>query len=205
MAIALTVTSPPQSFTEPLTVAEVEHYLSLPSLSPDDENRTALLESLISAAREVAELHQGRDLVQKQFDLTLESFPASIALLPHLVTVDLVQYTDSGGTVTALTENTDYIVDTAKQPGVIMPVYGESWPTFTPWPSSPILVRFTAGLAATDAFWADAGKRIVVGMKMLIKHWYESPEAIPKPGSTGAEIPFGISVLLGSGAIPRAR
>jgi len=205
MTLNLTVSSPPQSFTEPLTVAEVEHYLSLPSLSPDDENRTALLESLISAAREVAELHQGRDLVQKQFDLTMESFPATISLRPHLVTVDLVQYTDSDGTVTALTENTDYIVDTAKQPGVIMPVYGESWPTFTPWPSSPILVRFTAGLAATDAFWADAGKRIVVGMKMLIKHWYESPEAISKPGSTGAEIPFGISVLLGSGAIPRAR
>lgn len=202
--LAITVTSPPQTFREPLTVAEVEHFLHLPALSPEDADRTALLESLIIAAREVAENYQGRDLVEKQWDLTLSGFPAVVELRPHLQTVDLVQYTDSGGTAHTLTETTDYIVDTAKQPGVIMPPYGESWPSFTAWPTSPVLVRFTSGLSSADIFWSDAGQRVLIGMKKLIELWFNESEILP-PGSSGASIPFGIQMLLSTGGVPRAR
>lgn len=202
--LTLTVSSPAQTFTEKLTVAEVEHFLHLPALSPEDTERNALIESLIIAAREVAENYQGRDLIEKQWDLRLSGFPAVIELRPHLQTVDLVQYTDYTGTANTLTETTDYIVDTAKQPGVIMPPYDGSWPSFTAYPTSPVLIRFTAGLASDDIFWSDAGQRVLIGMKKLIELWYNESEILP-PGSSGASVPFGIQMLLSTGGIPRAR
>lgn len=202
--LTLTSSGTAQVFTEPLSVPEVEHVLRLPALSPEDEDRTALLESLIIAAREVAEGYQGRDLVEKQWDLTLPYFYSVIELRTPLVSVDLVQYTDSDGNVTALTENTDFLVDTAKEPGVIMPVYGGSWPSFTAWPTSPVLVRFTSGLGTTDIFWSDAGQRVLIGMKKLIELWYNEAPVITT-GATAAQIPFGIAILLGTGAVPRPR
>jgi uncharacterized phiE125 gp8 family phage protein len=200
----LTVTSPPQNYTEPLTVAEVEHYLGLVSLSPVDAERTALLEALISGAREQAEILQGRDLVQKQCDLALDSFAeVIIELRPNLATVDLVKYRDSGGTWTTLTENTDYIVDTSKQPGTIQPVYGGTWPSFTAWPTSAVLIQFTAGLAASDIFWSDAGHRIKIGMKLLISHWFNG--RLPFETGTGAisEYPYAVTALLSQGTVAR--
>jgi uncharacterized phiE125 gp8 family phage protein len=202
--LTLTATGTAQVFTEPLSVAEVEHFLRLPALSPEDEDRTALLESLIITARELAEGYQGRDLVEKQWDLTLSGFASVIELRTPLVSVDLVQYTDSDGNTTALTENTDFIKDTSKEPGVIMPVYGGSWPSFTAWPTSPVLVRFTSGLGSTDIFWSDAGQRVLIGMKKLIDIWYNEASILP-PGSSGASVPFGIEILLSTGAVPRAR
>jgi len=204
-SLNLTLTSPPQSFTEPLTVAEVEQFLRLPDLSPKDDDRDDLLEALITAAREVAEIEQRRDLVEKQWDLSLDWWRYPIPLRAPLVSVDLVQYTDSAGTETTLTENTDYVVDTAKHPGIICPPYGGIWPSFTPWPSSPILIRFTSGLSATDIFWSDAGQRVLLGMKMLIAHWYNQGDLMAPPGSMGGEIPWGAKVLLGTGAVPAGR
>jgi uncharacterized phiE125 gp8 family phage protein len=197
--------SPIAAFIEPLTVAEVEQFLRLPALSPTDDDRDSLMESLIIAAREVAEIEQRRDLVEKQWELSLDWWPGKIELREPLVSVDLVQYTDSDGTVTALIANTDYIVDTAKHPGVILPAYSKTWPTFTGWPSSPILVRFTSGLTSTDIFWSDAGQRVLLGMKMLIAHWYNNGDIMAMPGSTGAEIPWAAKVLLGTGAVPAGR
>lgn len=204
-SLNLVVASPAQSFTEPLTVAEVEQFLRLPSLSPVDDDRDTLLESLIIAAREVAEIEQRRDLVEKQWDLSLDCWRYPIPLREPLVSVDLVQYTDSAGTVTTLSENTDYIVDTAKHPGVICPPYGAIWPSFTPWPSSPILIQFTSGLSATDIFWSDAGQRVLLGMKMLIAHWYNNGDIMAAPGAMGTEIPWAAKVLLGTGAVPAGR
>jgi uncharacterized phiE125 gp8 family phage protein len=203
-SLNLTVTSPPQSFTEPLTLAQAEHYLSLPTLSPVDAGRDALIESLITAARETAEAYQGRDLIPKQWDLTLEAFPVEIELRAPLVTVDLVKYRDSSGTWTILAENTDYIADLSKHPGIIRPPYDGEWPSFTAWPTSPILIRFTSGYASTDAFWDDAGQRIRTGMKLLISHWFNSRDLMAAPGA-GKEVPYSIEVLLGTGALPRSR
>lgn len=202
--LSLTAGVSPQVFAEPLTVAEVEHFLHLPALSPEDADRTALLESLIIAAREVAENYQGRDLIEKQWDLRLSGFSGTIELRPHLQTVDLVQYTDYTGTAYTLTETTDYIVDTAAQPGLIMPPYGETWPSFTPYPTSPVLIRFTAGLANDDIFWSDAGQRVLVGMKKLIEIWFNEATILP-PGTSGITVPFSIEMLLATGAVPRAR
>ncbi len=198
----LTVSSPAQSFTEPLTLAEVKAFLEIPERSPTDEAEDAMLEGFISGAREQAEILQNRDLVEKQYDLSLDYFGYCIELRRPLISVDLVQYRDNEGTVTALVEDTDYIVDLAR--GIIVPPYGKFWPVFTPWPTSAVLVRFTSGMSNADAFWNDAGARIKIGMKHLISAWFTHrlPFEIG-PGVTN-EYPYTVTQCLSAGAVPRA-
>lgn len=202
--LSLTPQSPAQIFAEPLTVAEVRTYLNLPLRSPVDAEEDDTLAGFISAAREVAEIAQGRDLVRKQWDLTLDYFPSwAVRLRSPLISVDLVSYRDSGGNATSLVGATDYLVDTNRQPGIITPVYNGFWPIFTPNPSSAVLVRFTSGYSATDAFWNDSGRRLKVGMKLLISMWYNNRlpfEAV----SSISEYPYAVTALLEYGSLPRS-
>jgi uncharacterized phiE125 gp8 family phage protein len=205
-SLNLTATSPVQTFSEPLTLAIVKEYLNLPLRSPTDADEDSMLEDMIKESREVAEILQGRDLVRKQWDLSLDYFPYEIELRAPLVTVDLVRYRDSSGGYTTLTENTDYIVDTAKHPGIIMPAYGESWPSFTHWPTSAVLVRHTSGYSATDAFWDDAGARIKRGMLLLINHWFVGRLPFEMGNKEGVnEYPYTVTRLLSYGALERVR
>lgn len=198
--LTLLSASPSAAFAEPLTAAEVEHFLGLTSLSPADSERDALIDGLIAGAREMAEVFQGRDLAQKQWELRLDSFEVTeIELRQPLINVELVQYTDSDGAATDLTESTDYIVDLYK--ATIRPPYGETWPSFTEWPTSAVLARFTSGYDPADAFWSDAGRRIKIGMKLLIADWYHN--RLPRSLSE-EEVPAAIRALLSAGALPRA-
>ena len=188
----LTVTSPAQTFTEPVTLAEAKDFLRVPTLSPTDSAQDASIEALISAGREIAEGYQNRDLVAKQWDLTLYDFRWNVIGLRHpLASVDLVRYKDSDGTSTDLTEGTDYIVDTVN--ATIQPAYGESWPSFTPWPSGAVTIRFSTSPQFTH-------ETINAGILLLVSDWYYN--RLPR-GLSGDEIPMQIRVLLSYGAIPR--
>ena len=198
--LTLLSSSPAATFTEPLTAAEVERFLGLASLSPADSERDALIDGLIASAREMAENFQGRDLAQKQWELRLDSFEdTEIELRQPLIAVELVQYTDSDAAETSLVETTDYITDLHK--GMIRPPYGETWPSFTAYPTSAVLVRFTSGYDSDDAFWSDAGRRIKIGMKLLIADWFHN--RLPRSLSE-EEVPAAIRALLSGGALPRA-
>jgi len=203
--LTLTASSPVQSFTEVLTLAEVRAYLKLPDREPPDQAEDDLLTAFITAAREEAEILQNRDLVVKQYDLSRDYWPPyHVELRAPLISVDLVKYRDSDGNYTTMTENTDYVVDTSKQPGVITPPYGQTWPAYTPAPSSSLLVRFTSGMAATDAFWSDAGARVKVGMKLLISAWYNG--RLPFVQGRGfQELDYAVTSCLSTGAVPRVR
>lgn len=200
----LTPQSPSQVFEEPMSVAELRTYLNLPLRSPVDAEEDDTLAGFISAAREVAEIAQGRDLVRKQWDLSLDYFLRyAIHLRAPLVSVDLFQYTDHSGVVKALVSGTDFFVDTNKQPGLVTPQWNTTWPSFVAQPSSSVLVRFTSGYSLADAFWNESGKRIKTGMKLLISMWYNNRlpfEAV----SSIAEYPFAVTTLLEYGALPRA-
>lgn len=203
--LSLTVTSPVQSFTEPLTLGEATTHLNLPARDPQDKDEEAMISGFISGARSAAELLQGRDLVAKQYDLALDYFPCvfgGLELRAPLVSVDLVRYRDSAGDYTTLEEGTDYIVDLAR--ALILPVYGKSWPSFTPWPSSAVLVRFTSGLEATDVFWSNAGARVKIGMKYLISAWFNGRLPFETLGSI-QEYPYAVTMLLSAGARNRVR
>lgn len=180
-SLSLTAQSPTQQFTEPLTVAEVKSYLLLPLRSPVDPEEDDTILGLISTAREIAEIEQGRDLVRKQWDLVNDYFWSySVELRDPLVSVDLFQYTDKDSVVTALVQNTDYRVDMSKRPGIVTPLFNTTWPSFTAAPTSAVLIRFTSGYSSTDAFWKESGRRIKLGLKMLISEWYNNRLPIDK-------------------------
>jgi uncharacterized phiE125 gp8 family phage protein len=205
-SLGLTEASPAQSFAEPIDIDEIQSYLKIPTRNPPDQAEDDTLGAFIIGAREQAEILQGRDLVRKQYDLVFDYWPCErIELRDLLVSVDLARYRDSDGNYTTLNENTDYVVDTAKHPGMIVPPYGQTWPTFTPWPSSALLVRFTSGPAASSAFWSDAGARIRIGMKLLISAWYNNRLPFEKGANVVAEYPYAVTSCLSYGALPRIR
>lgn len=190
-ALELTVSSPAQSFVEPIDTRQVRTWLGLPETDPD-EDHDLLLQSLISAARSVAEQYQHRELAVKQWDLRLDSFPTAEIVLRHpLQSVDLVQYTDSAGDDTSLVVGTDYVVDIVRS--VLAPAYGVSWPTPNFYPSGAVLVRFTSGYPPSHAFWASQGVTILQGMRLLICDWHE--HRIPM-----GEVPVTVEWLFNMGA-----
>lgn len=191
----LTVSSPAQTFEEKLTVQDVK---DLCRIEVDTED--SLIEGWIPPARNLAEILQGIDLVPKRYDLYLDQFPCSeIELRRPLQSVELIRYTDSSNTNTDLTDE-EYFVDTAR--GIVTPAYGRTWPSFTPRPSSAVLVQFTSGYASDHPFWSNAGSRILQGMKLLISEWYHKrlPEDIG-----AADLPSGLRNLLCWGNKKRPR
>jgi hypothetical protein len=198
----LTVTSPPQAFEEPLTLAQVKQFLELPPRSPVDSDEDAMLQGFISAARSVAEGFQKRDLVRKQYDLYLDDLCGEIQVYGPLVSVDLVQYRDSDGNYTVVPPDTGYIVDPFR--GLIIPPYGGSWPSFTSWPSSAVLIRYTSGLASTSPFWAAGGDghHVMVGMKHLISHWFNGRLPFEANHIPIEQYPWTVTNLLQFGAVP---
>lgn len=180
-ALQLTVSSPAQSFIEPIDTRQVRTWLGLPETDPD-EDHDLLLQSLISAARSVAELYQHLELAVKQWDMHLDEFPADEIELPRgpVASVDLVQYTNSVGTVTAMVEGTDYTVDLSRN--LLTPVSGGSWPSATLQPSGGVLVRFSSGYSQSHSFWSGGqGVRIMQFMRLCIADWHEQriPGEVP--------------------------
>lgn len=201
--IELTVSSPPQSFSEPLTLEEVRTFLGLPVRFPDELAEDAMLEGFIIGAREVAEILQGRDLVTKQYDYSMDYLPCEVQLRTPLVSVDLIEYRDSDGVTATLDVDTEYIVDLHR--GLVTTPYGESWPSFAPWPSGAVLVRFTSGYARDHPFWSNAGQRVLIGMQMLISAWFNGRLPFEPANMEIQEYPFTVTSLLSLGAVPRVR
>ena len=201
-SLSLTEASPPQSFVEPLSLDEVKKFLKLPVRSPVDALEDAELSSLISAARGQAELLQGRDLVRKQWDLHFDYWPSFyIPLRAPLVSVDLFTLRDNTGLVTPLVEDTDYIVDTAKSPGLVTPPYNLEWRNFTPWPSSAMLIRFTSGFTPASPWWPNDGMQVKAGMRMLINHWFTNKLPFEKGIDAAREYPYGLTASLRQGGL----
>jgi hypothetical protein len=205
-SLNLTDTSPQQSFVEPLDLDFVKDALKVPLRSPADSFEDARISMYISGAREQAEILQNRDLVRKQWDLSMDYWPSyRLEMRTPTISVDLLKYRDSNGDYTTMVEDTDYIVDVAKQPAIVAPPYNGTWPTFTPWPSSSILMRFTSGYSNTDPFWIGPGARIKTGMLLLISAWYNNLLPFEKGAGPAQEYPYTVTSCLTYGAQQRAR
>lgn len=171
--------------TEPITLAEAKAHVRAGTSTTED----ALITALISAAREYCENYTSRALATQTLEMYLDRFPCAyeIELLrPPLQSVTSVTYTDSAGTTTTMTANTDYIVDADSMMGRIVLPYGKLWPSFTPYSVNPIKIRYVAG-------YTDIPKTIKQAMLLLIGHWYANREAI---GTTEGEMDIAVKALL---------
>lgn len=205
-SITLTDSSPQQSWTEPLDIDLVKDYLKVPLRSPADSFEDMQIGMYISAARAQAEILQGRDLVSKSWDLTFDYWPSfRIRLRDPLKSVDLVTTKDYTGIVTELNNGTDFVVDTTKHPGIITPPYNGTWPAFSLWPTSSILIRFTSGYSASDAYWNGPGQIVKNGMLLLISAWYNNHLPFEKGVGASDEYPYAVTSCLSYGALERAR
>lgn len=133
-----------------------------------------LLNDLIETARGHVEDITRRAILTQEWDYYLDEFPSKNYIkIPfgNIQTVTHLKYTDSDGTLTPMTEGIDYLVENnGDQCGRIVLPYGKTWPSFTEYPSHPIVIRFKAG-------WTTASlvpSKIRTAIKMLAAKGYEN-------------------------------
>lgn len=202
---------------EPVSVAEAKAYLRIESGMTDHDT---LIGSLISSARRVAEAVCHREIARKTWRLSLDRFPPftsmqpfplpyverafatpwqgsalAIPLLDPLVSVDTFTYRKSDGSTVTMVANTDYLVDSDKHPGVVVPPYNSSWPGADLWPSSAVKIEFKAGYLP-----AECPAEVKNGILMLVVQNYDAPEPFMDAKFAG-ELPFSVSALFGSDAL----
>lgn len=110
-----------------------------------------------------------------------------------------VQYTNTSGASTALTLNTDFLVEQDSMPGRIYLLYNGTWPA-TRAIQGAVVIQFTAGFRPNED--ADQTSNslpdgIRLAIKMLVNHWYEHREPIIVGGNVN-NVPMAVESLLWS-------
>ena len=101
---------------------------------------------------------------------TAATLTPSAATLTGGITGAEVKYYDSDGLAETLVVTDDYIMEfNGEQCGRLVLPYGESWPSFTPYPSNPVVIRFTCGWTTR----ALVPYRIKSAIKLLCADLYE--------------------------------
>jgi uncharacterized phiE125 gp8 family phage protein len=184
----------------PITLEQAKAHLRVDTDDDDD-----LIEALIDAAVESAELFQGRALVDQTWDLYLDAFPCSrweglrrvnqIEIRkPPLIEVAGVFYLDSSGAEQTLSASL-YTVDTANEPGRVVLKSG-SWPTL-PDLANAVRVRFRAGYLDQGVSPAveNVPKSTKAAILIMIGDLYANRESVVV-GQTVARIPWSAEWLL---------
>jgi uncharacterized phiE125 gp8 family phage protein len=184
---ALTLSSGPSE--EPVTLTEAKTHLRV--TEPDDDT---YIESLITAARQMAESFTGRALVTQTWVLTLDRFPGSSAVpieipLPELQSISSITYNDSNGD-SQTWASSNYTVDIKNKPGRVLPIQTASYPT-TQGHINDVTVTFVAGYGSASS----VPETIKQAIKIYIGHLYERREETIV-GAVATLIPEGAKALL---------
>lgn len=148
---------------EPITLADAKSHLKV-DVTDDDSYIT----SLITVARTTAEQRTARTFNTSTWVYTLDSFPDAIQVpRPNLLTVTSLQYIDANGTLQTW-NSTNYIVDTASEPGYVVPAYGVAWPA-TQARINTVILTYTAGYGPTAA---DVPLPLIHWMKLALTDMY---------------------------------
>lgn len=167
---------------EPVALSDVKQHLRL----MDEQNEDLMLLQLISTAREYCEHFTRRAVAEQTLELLLDQFPKGKGIplaSPPLREVISITYRNDTGTEIILTPS-DYVVDV--DTGQVVSSPGIAWPVFSPFPVSPIRIRYMAGYDIIP-------NTIRQALLMLVGHWYENREAT---GTASGEIAFSVHALL---------
>jgi uncharacterized phiE125 gp8 family phage protein len=108
-----------------------------------------------------AEHATGRAFITQTWRLTLDHFPGAIKLPgAPLASVTSVKFYDAAGVLQTLSP-LDYIIDTASEPGYVVPAPGKTWPT-TAARINAVEVQYICGYGPTDADVPDAIKGFIL-------------------------------------------
>lgn len=129
--------------TEPVSLAEAR--LQLRMTADDTTADDALIEALITAAREFAEHYTGRALAPQTLEMALDEFPADgIDLdMPPVATITSVKYTDTAG-VEQTVSSADYSLSLYGDSRRLSLAYGAEWPD-TQDIADAVRIRYVTG------------------------------------------------------------
>lgn len=182
MDYGLQLTTPPA--VEPLSLGEAKLHLRV-----TDTDEDALIQSAIAAARKQFEEATYRQLITATYELTLPRFPKGkrpiVVPRAPLQSVGGITYLDSAGNEQTLATSR-YVVTASRQPGLVWPAFGYTWPTTYEHPAA-VTVTFDAGYGdAAD----DVDDLIKAAMRLMIGQAYEFREQLIS-GTIVNEIPTG--------------
>jgi len=173
---------------EPVSLAEIKAHARIESSSDD-----ALLESLLTAARQWCEAYLRRALISQTWCLYLTGVPRGKRIvLPRgpLLAVTKIEFFDDED-VASLWEAAHYYVNVASAQGEVVLRTGASWPSPTRC-TNGIVITYVAGYGEAAS---DVPEVIRLAIKQLALHWYEHRgEALSSSGY--AKAPLTIEALL---------
>lgn len=160
-------------------------------LRVDHSDEDALIYGYVTAAREWAEAFTRRAFGSQTYDLYFDGWPRFPLTLPRapLQSVTAIYYTDENGSEGTLSAS-DYLVDTAAEPGRIVLKRTAALPTVTLQETNGVRVRFVAG--HEDTPW-----KVQAAILVILGDLYENREnTVIMPGASRIEVPFGVKALL---------
>lgn len=154
---------------EPVDTTELKSQLRITGTSQD-----TMLDSLIKAARQHVEDYLRFSVISSTWELYLDAFPQAGDFIwiqkSPVSAITFLKYYATDGTLTILTENTDFVVDYVSKPCRIYEAYSKTWPTPRNIPNC-VIIKFVTGYASAGAV-PEVIKQAVL---MVAATLYENP------------------------------
>lgn len=180
-----------QPTVEPVSLADAKLHLRIDTTAED-----SLIVALIGAAREWCEAYSRRTFVHTQWRMSLDGFSADIRLprppvatAAGFTTVE-ISYVSTDTMGSLVLPAGQYRVDRSSTPGVLRPLYGQTWP--------PHLIDFNS---VTATWWAGYGsdgtkvpKVVSPAVLMVAAHLWQNREMTTADALV--EVPMGARKLL---------
>lgn len=170
-----------------VSLAEAKQHLRV-EVDDDDDYIT----NIIKAAQDYCEKALDRTLLVKRLEATWDGFPVEIRLPKPPVYREqplfTISYIDGAGETKGLASD-EFRVEYS-EPGVVRPVYSETWPTALADISS-VTVQWQAGYGTAAS---DVPEGIRCAALMLVGHFYERRLAYDTVAAV--EVPLGVKSLL---------
>jgi len=157
--------------TELLTDAEARRYLRLDS----DDPYIAELSDTIVAARKHIEQYLSSTVVNATLTLTLDAFPAEIALpFGPVLSITSVVYVDNDGASQTLAAD-QYLLTSYPVCDVLTPAYSVAWPS-TRKQRGAVVITYAAGMQSGSPLTID-DKDIIAGYKLVLQDLWDNRAA----------------------------
>jgi uncharacterized phiE125 gp8 family phage protein len=180
--------------TELISLEEARMHLYLDADgSPPTHPQDPLIETFITAAREIAERHCDARFGAWQLELRQAMFGVTIELPDApVIAVDSIGYIDTDGDAQTVDAEDYELAGTATAP-VVRLVSGVSWPTDVASQNDAVRVRYTAGYQVGSPHTLPAALK--AAMLLLVGHLYVNRSAV-EIGTIATELPLGVFTLL---------